>query len=53
MMGLEDKRKWFLAKAKEAEEKAAISSNSETQEIWLQIAKNYQDLARLVGKSKR
>jgi hypothetical protein len=53
MVAWKDKQKEFLAKAKEAEEHAAESHNSETRELWLQVAKDYQDLARIVEKSKR
>jgi len=48
----EDKQKEFLAKAKEAEERAAELVDSANRKMWLQIAEDYRDLARLIEKLK-
>jgi hypothetical protein len=48
----EYKQKEFLAKAKEAEERAAELLDSANREIWLQIAEDYRDLAQLIEKLK-
>jgi hypothetical protein len=48
----EDKQKEFLAQAKEAEERATELMDSATRKTWLQIAKDYRDLAKLIEKLK-
>ena len=48
----EDKQKESLAKAKEAEERAAELEDSANRKIWLQIAEDYRDLAQLIEKLK-
>ena len=42
---LEAKRQLFLAKAREAEDAAAKSSDAEAKETWLKIAVQYRELA--------
>ena len=36
----------FLAKALEAEERAACAENQEIKELWLKVAAGYRDLVR-------
>jgi len=48
----QDKHKKFLAQAKDAEQRAAELTDSANREMWLQIAEDYRDLARLIEKLK-
>jgi len=48
----EDKQKKFLAQAEDAEKRAAELEDSANRETWLQIAKDYRDLAQLIEKLK-
>ena len=48
----EDKQKKFLAQAEDAEKKAAELEDSANRKTWLQIAKDYRDLAQLIEKLK-
>jgi hypothetical protein len=52
MIGWKDKQEDFLAKAKDAEERAVVSADSELRKIWLQVAKDYRELARLIENHK-
>ena len=45
-MSADERRKEFLAKAKEAEEQAAQTKDSDLKDSWKRIAQSYRELAQ-------
>jgi hypothetical protein len=49
-MNKEQRALEYLAKAKEAEERAESASGPASKEAWTRIARNYHELAKQVGR---
>jgi hypothetical protein len=49
VMGVQERRDEYLAKAKEAEGQAARTRDRYEQESWIRIAESYRALARRLG----